>query len=208
MPLSALWACMTAPGKYVGTLPLCIVVCCSTVYEVAGEGFFYSRLTLSDVGEPVQAPGAAAGKYFLRAYIQHRHRGQPSGTSRVGGHYVAHVRNQRLWYVADDTATTLRRDQPHVLPALFFFENVQEIGEPDLPLVDLRSPSRAPAWMSSVLEVFSALQVDSEWLLGLSEEDQITVAEMASSQRFGPMMDGSFKRLSLTEGHLPLSICH
>ena len=101
-------------------LPACIMVSCPTVYEVDGAGFVYSALKVSDVDEPVVAPGPAAGRYLLRAYIQHRHHGVPSSTSAVGGHYVAHFLNDLLWYITDDTATTLRRQQAHLLPAMCF----------------------------------------------------------------------------------------
>ena len=45
--------------------------------------------------------------------------------------------------------------------------------------------SREPAWIQSALEILSALQMDGEWLLGLSEAEQVTVAQVASAKDAG-----------------------
>ena len=45
--------------------------------------------------------------------------------------------------------------------------------------------SREPAWIQSALEVLSALQMDGEWLLGLSEAEQVTVAQVTSAKDAG-----------------------
>ena len=48
---------------------------------------------------------------------------------------------------------------------------------------------REPTWLQSALGVFSALQMDAEWLLGLSEEDQMRVARVASATEMGATGD-------------------
>ena len=48
---------------------------------------------------------------------------------------------------------------------------------------------REPTWLQSALAVFSALQIDAEWLLGLSEEDQMRVARVASATEMGATGD-------------------
>ena len=124
--------------------------------------------------------------FRLRAYIEHRHHGQPAAkTSRVGGHYVAHFRNHNVWYIGDDTATSVRRQQTHPLPALAILEAVSGDDAPDMSVIDPGALSREPGWLQTALEVLSALQMDSEWILGLTEKQQIMVAEVVSAREQG-----------------------
>ena len=55
----------------------------------------------------------------------------------------------------------------------------------DWPLCDPGALSQEPPWIQSALEVLTALQMDGEWLLGLSEADQLTVAQVTSAQDAG-----------------------
>merc|ERR1711949_138779 len=55
----------------------------------------------------------------------------------------------------------------------------------DWPLCDPRALSQEPPWIQSALEVLTALQMDGERLLGLSEADQLTVAQVTSAQDAG-----------------------
>ena len=52
----------------------------------------------------------------------------------------------------------------------------------DWPLCDPGALSQEPPWIQSALEVLTALQMDGEWLLGLSEADQLTVAQVTSAK--------------------------
>ena len=181
LTLQALWDCIGVGWKDVSTFPACLIVSFPTVYELPDGGYRYSRLALTDVDVPIQVVGKNPATYSFRAYVQHKHHGEPSSTSRVAGHYVAHFQNAHVWYTADDTATTLKRQQGHALPAAAFFELVRENVSDDWALVDPGAMHREPTWLQSALGVFSALQMDAEWLLGLSEENQTRVARVASA---------------------------
>ena len=87
-----------------------------------------------------------------------------------------------MWYTAGDTTTLRRRELPHLLPAVAFFELMVAPPDEDWPLCDPRALSQEPPWIQSALEVLTALQMDGEWLLGLSEADQLTVAQATSAQ--------------------------
>ena len=69
----------------------------------------------------------------------------------------------------------------------FFLEAVKEPPVADCGLVDPSALPREPSWLQNALEVLSALQMDSEWLLSLSERDQMTIAEVVSSHEEGLM---------------------
>ena len=75
-----------------------------------------------------------------------------------------------MWFVADDVAMTLRRERTHFLPAVCFFERVQEPAFADLPLVDRLALAREPDWLPIALEIVSGLQMDTEWLLELTDK--------------------------------------
>ena len=75
------------------------------------------------------------------------------------------------------------------MPAAAFFELVREHVSEDWALVDPGALPRGPAWLQSALGVFSALQMDAEWLLGLSEEDQMKVVRVASATEMGATGD-------------------
>ena len=50
----------------------------------------------------------------------------------------------------------------------------------DWSVCDQGALSREPDWIHGALEILSALSVDGEWVLGLSEEKQVQVAEIVS----------------------------
>ena len=121
------------------------------MHELPDGGYRYSRLALTDVDASIQVTGKIPATYSLRAYVQHKHHGEPSSTSCVAGHYVAHFKNANVWYTADDTATTLKRQQGHALPAAAFFELVRGHVSEDWPLVDPGALPREPTWRHSAL---------------------------------------------------------
>ena len=82
-----------------------------------------------------------------------------------------------------------KRQQGHALPAAAFFELVREHVSEDWALVDPGALPLEPTWLHRVLGVLSALQMDAEWLLGLSEEDQMRVARVASATEMGATGD-------------------
>ena len=162
-----------------------LVVVYPNVFALPEGGFRYSELVVTDVDAALHMGGSLPGTYSLRAYVQHRHGGQPTSTSLSGGHYTAHFKNGHAWYTADDTTTLRRRELPHLLPAVAFFELMVAPPDEDWPLCDPRALSQEPPWIQSALEVLTALQMDGEWLLGLSEADQLTVAKATSAQEAG-----------------------
>jgi hypothetical protein len=153
LTLQALWDCIGVGWKNVSTFPACLIVSFPTVYELPDGGYRYSRLALTDVDVPIQVVGKNPATYSFRAYVQHKHHGEPSSTSRVAGHYVAHFQNAHVWYTADDTATTLKRQQGHALPVAAFFELVRENVSDDWALVDPGAMHREPTWLQSALGV-------------------------------------------------------
>ena len=92
LTLQALWDCIAVGWKDVSAFPACLVVSFPTVHELPGGGYRYARLALTDVDASIQVGGKIPATYSLRAYVQHRHYGEPSSTSCVAGHYVAHSR--------------------------------------------------------------------------------------------------------------------
>ena len=88
-------------------LPSCLVVAFPSVYKTPEGAYRDSDFELTEVDAPIQATGNFSATYSLRAYIQHKHKGEPSGTSRSSGHYVAHLKNANVWYTADDSAIIL-----------------------------------------------------------------------------------------------------
>ena len=124
------------------------------MHELPDGGYRYSRLALTDVDASIQVTGKIPATYSLRAYVQHKHHGEPSSTSCVAGHYVAHFKNANVWYTADDTATTLKRQQGHALPAAAFFELVRGHVSEDWALVDPGALPRGPTWFQSAFGVF------------------------------------------------------
>ena len=185
LPLQDLWDSIALEWDVLATLPSCLVIVYPCVYKVPEGGFRYSDLVLTDVDAPLRMGGRHSATYSLRAYIQHRHQGQPSRTSRSAGHYVAHFKNANVWFTADDTTTTIRREQGHMLPAVAFFELMADPTPEDWSVCDQGALTREPAWIHGVLEIVSALQVDGEWLLGLSEEEQLTVSQVVSAREAG-----------------------
>ena len=71
-------------------LPSFLVVVYPNVFALPEGGFRYSELVVTDVDAALHMGGSLPGTYSLRAYVQHRHEGQPASTSRSGGHYIAH----------------------------------------------------------------------------------------------------------------------
>ena len=71
-----------------------LVVVYPNVFEVPEGGFRYSELVVTDVDAVLRMGEDLPGIYSLRAYVQHRHQGQPTSTSRSGGHYIAHFKMQ------------------------------------------------------------------------------------------------------------------
>ena len=128
--LQHLWDNVAVNWDNIQCHPSCLVVVFPSVYPTDNGGHCYSNLVVTDTDAPVQA-GSGSTKYYLRSYVQHRHQGDPSGALHGGGHYVAHFRNSGIWYTADDTATTVRRQQDHKLPAAAFFELVGASAEED-----------------------------------------------------------------------------
>ena len=59
----------------------------------------------------------------------------------------------------------------------------------DLSVIDSGALSREPGWLQTALEVLSALQMDSEWILALTEKEQIMVAEVVSAREQGVDLD-------------------
>ena len=92
MSLQDLWGCTIPAWKMLTTLPSCLVVVYPNVFEVPAGGFRYSELAVTDVDAALRMGGSLPGTYSLRAYVQHRHQGQPASTSRSGGHYIAHFK--------------------------------------------------------------------------------------------------------------------
>ena len=72
-----------------------------------------------------------------------------------------------------------------MLPAVAFFELMSDPPDVDWALCDPGALSREPAWIQSALEILSVLQMDGEWLLGLSEAEQVTVAQVTSAKDAG-----------------------
>ncbi len=188
MSLHELLDCTLPEWEMLATPPSFLVIVYPNVFEVPEGGFRYSELALTDVDVPLRMGVSRPGPYSLRAYVQHRHQGQPASTSRSGGHYVAHFKNANVWYTADDTTTLLRREVPHMLPAVAFFELISDPSAVDWPLCDPGALSREPAWIQSALEILSALHMDGEWRLGLSEDEQVTVAQVASAKDAGGVL--------------------
>ena len=120
MPFQMIWERIALDWDTAVTLPDAIAVCQPTVYRSADGRYWYSHLAITTVDQPLQVFGTTPRAYVLRAYIEHRYHGQPSAASRAGERYVAHVRNERLWFVADDAAMTLRRERPQFLPDVCF----------------------------------------------------------------------------------------
>ena len=88
--------------------PPCVAVHCPTVFP-AGDGFRYTRCRISGADSPLTiGSGLNAAEYRLRAYVEHRHNGQPGRNSRAGGHYVAYFKNNSSWYLANDSIVTHR----------------------------------------------------------------------------------------------------
>ena len=152
-------------------VPSWLVVVYPNVFALPEGGFRYSELVVTDVDAALHMGGSLPGTYSLRAYVQHRHQGQPASTSRSGGHYIAHFKNANVWFTGDDTTTLVRRELPHMLPAVAFFELMSDPPDVDWGLCDPEALARKPTWIQSALEILSALQMDGEWLLGLSEAD-------------------------------------
>ena len=94
-------------------------------------------------------------------------------------------KHANVWYTVDDTTTLVRRELTHMLPAVAFFELMSDPPDVDWAVCDPGALSRAPAWIQSALEILSALQMDGEWLLGLSEAEQVTVAQVTSAKDAG-----------------------
>ena len=88
--------------------PPCVAVHCPTAFP-AGDGFRYTRCRISGADSPLTiGSGLNAAEYRLRAYVEHRHNGQPGRNSRAGGHYVAYFKNSSSWYLANDFIATHR----------------------------------------------------------------------------------------------------
>lgn len=187
MSWRSLWQRISQGWNDAACLPEIIMVSFPTVYECPGEGFKYSKLVVTGVDEVIEVACASPRSFRLRAYIEHRHHGQPGAkTSRVGGHYVAHFRNHNVWYIGDDTATSMQRQQTtHPLPALAILEAVNEYDPADRSVIDSGAFAREPPWLQTALEILSALQMDSEWILALTEREQITIAEVVSAREQG-----------------------
>ena len=106
-----------------------------------------------------------------------------------------------MWYTADDTTTLVRRELPHMLPYVAFFELMSDQPDVDLALCDPGALSRESYWIQSALEVLSALQMDGEWLLGLSEAEQVTVSQVTPAKDAG----GALSEAVLDDLHEPLA---
>ena len=76
-----------------------------------------------------------------------------------------------------------------MLPAVAFFELMSNPVAEDWPLCDPSASLREPSWVRDVLEILSALQMDGDWLLGLSEEEQAVVATAISAMEAGAALD-------------------
>ena len=63
--------------------PPCVAVHCPTAFP-AGDGFRYTRCRISGADSPLTiGSGLNAAEYRLRAYVEHRHNGQPGRNSRA-----------------------------------------------------------------------------------------------------------------------------
>ena len=92
MSLQDLWGCTIPAWKMLTALPSFLVVVYPNVFALPEGGFRYSELVVTDVDAALHMGGSLPGTYSLRAYVQHRHQGQPTSTSRSGGHYIAHFK--------------------------------------------------------------------------------------------------------------------
>ena len=79
----------------------------------------------------------------------------------------------------------MRRQQSHPLPALAILEAVSDDEPIDMSVIDRGALCRQRDWLQRALEVLSALQMDSEWILALTEKEQIIVAEVVSAREQG-----------------------
>ena len=157
-------------------MPPVIVLSLPTVFE-KNKQWLYTKTVMCDCNDVFLLGGT---KYFLRSCIEHLHFGEPSAKSRTTGHYIAHVRNNDAWYIANDTTVTLSQNREFAIPALLFLEQYNNCLS-DLVPIDTLANARQPEWLSTLLLQLSAHQIDGDAIMCMDEEVQIAIQAHLSS---------------------------